>query len=47
MVFSRDGGEFVRSHAGAPAGQAADLGAYVAGDLLSKGARDLILDIPN
>jgi hydroxymethylbilane synthase len=47
MVFTRDGGEFVRSHEWAPVEKAAELGAYVAGDLLRKGARDLIADIPH
>jgi hydroxymethylbilane synthase len=47
MVFTRDGGEFVRSHEWGPAGKAAELGAYVAGDLLRKGARDLIMGIPH
>ena len=41
-VFTRDGGKFVHSMDFGPLGRAAELGAYVAGDLLRKGARDLI-----
>ncbi|MGI5163647.1 hydroxymethylbilane synthase [Spirillospora sp. CA-253888] len=47
MVFTRDGSQFVHSHEWAPSDKAADLGAYVAGDLLRKGARDLIDGIPH
>ena len=45
MVFTRDGGKFVHSMEFGPLGRAAELGAYVAGDLLRKGARDLIAGI--
>ena len=47
LVFTADGGRFVRSHERAPAGKAAELGARVAGDLLRKGAGDLIAGIPH
>ncbi|MEV4676587.1 hydroxymethylbilane synthase [Actinomadura sp. NPDC049382] len=47
MVFTRDGSEFVHSHEWAPPDKGEDLGAYVAGDLLRKGARDLIGGIPH
>ncbi|TDD92245.1 hydroxymethylbilane synthase [Actinomadura rubrisoli] len=42
MVFTRDGSRFVHSQEWAPPDKGAELGAYVAGDLLRKGARDLI-----
>ena len=47
MVFTRDGSTFVHSHEWAPPDKGEDLGAYVAGDLLRKGARDLIGGIPH
>jgi hydroxymethylbilane synthase len=47
MVFTRDGGEFVHAMEWGPAGQPAELGAYIAGVLLRKGARDLIDGIPH
>jgi hydroxymethylbilane synthase len=47
MVFTRDGSQFVRSHEWATPKEAHALGAYVAGDLLRKGARDLIDGIPH
>ena len=47
MVFTRDGGEFVHAMEWGPAGKSAELGAYVAGVLLRKGARDLIMGIPH
>jgi hydroxymethylbilane synthase len=47
MVFTRDGGQFAHSMEFAPPDKAAELGAYVAGDLLRKGARDLIAGIPH
>ncbi|MBO2446636.1 hydroxymethylbilane synthase [Actinomadura barringtoniae] len=47
MVFTRDGAEFVRAQrwSGPDAGE--ELGLSVAGDLLRKGARELIDDIPH
>ncbi|WP_200827570.1 hydroxymethylbilane synthase [Thermomonospora echinospora] len=47
MVFTRDGSRFVHAQEWAPPDKAADLGAYIAGDLLRKGARDLIDGIPH
>lgn len=47
MVFTRDGGEFVHAMEWGPAGKPAELGAYLAGVLLRKGARDLIMGIPH
>jgi hydroxymethylbilane synthase len=47
MVFTRDGGEFVHAMEWGPAGRPAELGAYLAGVLLRKGARDLIMGIPH
>jgi hydroxymethylbilane synthase len=47
MVFTRDGGEFVHAMERGPAGKPAELGAYLAGVLLRKGARDLIEGIPH
>lgn len=47
MVFTRDGGEFVHAMEWGPTGKPAELGAYVAGTLLRKGARDLIAGIPH
>jgi hydroxymethylbilane synthase len=47
MVFTRDGGEFVHAMEWGPVGKPAELGAYVAGLLLRKGARDLIMGIPH
>ena len=47
MVFTRDGGEFVHAMEWGPVGKPAELGAYVAGVLLRKGARDLIMGIPH
>ncbi|MCD0448164.1 hydroxymethylbilane synthase [Actinocorallia sp. API 0066] len=47
MVFTRDGSQFVRSHDWAAPREAAALGAYIAGDLLRKGGRDLIDGIPH
>ncbi|MFI0485722.1 hydroxymethylbilane synthase [Actinomadura sp. 9N215] len=47
MVFTRDGSQFVHSHEWSPPDKGGDLGAYVAGDLLRKGARDLIDGIPH
>lgn len=47
MVFTRDGSQFVHAHEWAPVDRGSDLGAYVAGDLLRKGARDLIDGIPH
>ncbi|WP_205718692.1 hydroxymethylbilane synthase [Actinomadura sp. WMMA1423] len=45
MVFTRDGSRFVHSQEWSAPGKGEDLGAYVAGDLLRKGARDLIAGI--
>ncbi|MEU8801129.1 hydroxymethylbilane synthase [Spirillospora sp. NPDC048819] len=42
MVFTRDGSTFVHSHEWSAPDKGEHLGAYVAGDLLRKGARDLI-----
>jgi hydroxymethylbilane synthase len=42
MVFNRDGSQWVRSHGWGPVDDAASLGAWVAGDLLRRGARRLI-----
>jgi len=47
MVFTRDGGEFIHAMEWGPVGQPAELGAYLAGVLLRKGARDLIMGIPH
>ena len=47
MVFTRDGGEFVHAMEWGPVNQPAELGAYLAGVLLRKGARDLITGIPH
>jgi len=47
MVFTRDGSRFVHSQEWSPPDKGSDLGAYVAGDLLRKGARDLIGGIPH
>jgi hydroxymethylbilane synthase len=47
MVFTRDGGEFAHAMEWGPANKPAELGAYVAGMLLRKGARDLIAGIPH
>jgi hydroxymethylbilane synthase len=47
MVFTRDGGEFVHAMEWGRLHQPAELGAYVAGVLLRKGARDLINGIPH
>jgi hydroxymethylbilane synthase len=47
MVFTRDGGEFVHAMEWGPANKPAELGAYLAGVLLRKGARDLIMGIPH
>jgi hypothetical protein len=47
MVFTRDGGEFVHAMEWGPTGKPAELGAYLAGLLLRKGARDLIMGIPH
>jgi hydroxymethylbilane synthase len=47
MVFTRDGGEFVHAMERGPVGKPAELGAYLAGVLLRKGARDLIEGIPH
>ncbi|WP_344262771.1 hydroxymethylbilane synthase [Actinomadura napierensis] len=47
MVFTQDGSRFVHSEERSPVEQGEDLGARVAGDLLRKGARDLIGSVPN
>lgn len=47
MVFTRDGGEFVHAMEWGPTDRPAELGAYLAGVLLRKGARDLIMGIPH
>jgi hydroxymethylbilane synthase len=47
MVFTRDGSKFVHSQEWSAPDKGEDLGAYVAGDLLRKGARDLIGGIPH
>jgi hydroxymethylbilane synthase len=47
MVFTRDGGEFAHAMEWGPADRPAELGAYIAGVLLRKGARDLINGIPH
>jgi hydroxymethylbilane synthase len=47
MVFTRDGGEFVHAMEWGEVGRPAELGAYLAGVLLRKGARDLIMGIPH
>jgi hydroxymethylbilane synthase len=47
MVFTRDGGEFVHAMEWGPVSKPAELGAYLAGLLLRKGARDLIMGIPH
>jgi hydroxymethylbilane synthase len=46
MAFTRDGGEFVHAMEWGPVDRPAELGAYLAGVLLRKGARDLIMGIP-
>lgn len=46
MVFSPDGGELVQAMEWGPASQPAELGGYVAGLLLRKGAGDLIAGLP-
>jgi hydroxymethylbilane synthase len=43
----RDGGEFVHAMEWGESGKPAELGAYLAGVLLRKGARDLIMGIPH
>lgn len=47
MVFTRDGGEFFHAMEWGPVSRPAELGAYLAGLLLRKGARDLIMGIPH
>lgn len=47
MVFTRDGGQFAHAMEWGPVDQPAELGAYVGGLLLRKGARDLINGIPH
>jgi hydroxymethylbilane synthase len=47
MIFTRDGGEFVHAMEWGPVGKPAELGAYLSGVLLRKGARDLIEGIPH
>ncbi|MDL4816639.1 hydroxymethylbilane synthase [Actinomadura opuntiae] len=47
MVFTPDGSRFVHSQESSPPEKGEDLGAHVAGDLLRKGARDLIEGIPH
>ncbi len=47
MVFTRDGGEFVHAMEWGPADKSAELGAYIAGALLRRGACDLIMGIPH
>jgi hydroxymethylbilane synthase len=47
MVFTRDGGEFVHAMEWGPPDKPAELGADIAGLLLRKGARDLIMGIPH
>lgn len=47
MVFTRDGGEFAHAMEWGPVNKPAELGAYIAGVLLKKGARDLIMGIPH
>jgi hydroxymethylbilane synthase len=47
MVFTRDGGEFVHAMEWGTLDKPAELGAYIAGVLLRKGARDLIAGIPH
>ncbi|WP_312874242.1 hydroxymethylbilane synthase [Actinomadura litoris] len=47
MVFTRDGSQFVHSQEWASPDKGEDLGTYVSGDLLRKGARDLIDRIPH
>jgi hydroxymethylbilane synthase len=47
MVFTRDGGEFAHAMEWGPTGKPAELGSYIAGLLLRKGARDLIAGIPH
>lgn len=47
MVFTPDGGEFVHAMEWGEASRPAELGAYLASVLLSKGARDLIIGIPH
>ncbi len=47
MVFTRDGGQFVHAMEWGPVDRPAELGAYIAGVLLRKGARDLIMGIPH
>lgn len=47
MVFSRDGGTFAYAHEWDSRDRAFELGAYVAGVLSRKGARDIIAGIPH
>jgi hydroxymethylbilane synthase len=47
MVFTSDGGEFVQAMEWGPIEKPAELGAYIAGLLVRKGARDLIAGIPH
>ncbi|MFB4300333.1 hydroxymethylbilane synthase [Actinomadura sp. NTSP31] len=47
MVFTQDGSRFVHSEERSPVEKGEDLGARVAGDLLRKGARDLIGSVPH
>ncbi|CAM3746046.1 hydroxymethylbilane synthase [Nocardiopsis rhodophaea] len=47
MVFTREGGKFAYSHEWDSLDRPAELGAYVAADLLRKGARGIIDGIPD
>jgi hydroxymethylbilane synthase len=47
MVFASDGSRFVHSREWGPPDKGRELGAYVSGDLLRKGARELIAGIPH
>ncbi|MDA0564534.1 hydroxymethylbilane synthase [Streptomonospora sp. S1-112] len=47
MVFTREGGRFAYSHEWDSVDRPAELGAYVAADLLRKGARGIIDGIPH
>ncbi len=47
MVFTPDGGQFVHATGRGPQDKPAELGMYLAGVLLRKGARDLITAIPH
>ncbi|WP_231405116.1 hypothetical protein [Actinomadura viridis] len=47
MVFSREGAQFAYAHEWDSRDRAFELGAYVAGVLASKGARDIIAGIPH